>query len=162
MLTIHSIRVWLACALLAAGATPEQIVHLLRWSSAAARRLYAQYGAQLQVTLLNSAQDVPLDTVRAHTLLSAAAARPLTADEQAQATAGEALENARRLLERAAEVTGPLPPASSLPVIDDDDVMRRVDEAEDVLAAAAKQADQALGIMTADEAAVHTDDDDED
>ena len=38
-LSVHSFRVWLACALLAAGATPEQIMLLLRWSSEAARKL---------------------------------------------------------------------------------------------------------------------------
>ena len=30
-LTVHSFRVYLACALLAAGATPEQVMQLLRW-----------------------------------------------------------------------------------------------------------------------------------
>ena len=41
-ITIHSFRVYLACALLAAGATPEQVMLLLRWSSEAARKLYAR------------------------------------------------------------------------------------------------------------------------
>eukprot|EP00965_Chrysotila_dentata_P063843 2115730-Pleurochrysis_carterae.AAC.2 len=41
-LSIHSFRSYLACALLAAGATPEQIMVMLRWSSEAARALYAR------------------------------------------------------------------------------------------------------------------------
>ncbi|KAL3928931.1 MAG: hypothetical protein SGPRY_002180, partial [Prymnesium sp.] len=43
-LSMHSFRVWLACSLLAAGATPEQIMLLLRWSSDSARKLYARLG----------------------------------------------------------------------------------------------------------------------
>ena len=71
MLSIHSFRVWLACALLAANATPEQIMLLLRWSSAEARRLYARMGLHAQTSLLTAACEVSLDTVRSHTLLSA-------------------------------------------------------------------------------------------
>ena len=54
-LSIHSFRVWLACALLAAGATPEQIMLLLRWSSDAARKLYARLGERTQTSLLSAA-----------------------------------------------------------------------------------------------------------
>eukprot|EP00966_Prymnesium_polylepis_P286841 6625522-Prymnesium_polylepis.1 len=53
-ITVHLFRVYLACALLAAGATPEQVMQLLRWSSDAARRLYARIAAD--------------DAVRAHRL----------------------------------------------------------------------------------------------
>mmetsp|Transcript_53736 Transcript_53736/g.94834 ORF Transcript_53736/g.94834 Transcript_53736/m.94834 type:complete len:229 (-) Transcript_53736:45-731(-) len=61
-LSMHSFRVWLACSLLAARATPEQIMLLLRWSSDEARRLYARMGDQQQVNLLDAAAECPLDT----------------------------------------------------------------------------------------------------
>ena len=73
-LSIHSFRVWLACSLLAAGATPEQIMLLLRWSSDAARKLYARVGERVQISFLNTACDVPLDSVRSHTLFASAGA----------------------------------------------------------------------------------------
>ena len=69
-LSVHSFRVWLACALLAAGASAEQIMYLLRWSSDAARRLYARMGERSQMALLGATCDVSLDSVRAHTLLA--------------------------------------------------------------------------------------------
>jgi hypothetical protein len=68
-LSVHSFRVWLAGALLAAGASPEQIMLLLRWSSDAARQLYARLGDQSQVQLIDAAADATVDSIRSHTLM---------------------------------------------------------------------------------------------
>ena len=69
-LSIHSFRVWLVCALLTAGATPELIMLMLRWSSDAARRLYARVGDSAQVTLYEAAADAAIDSIRSHTLFA--------------------------------------------------------------------------------------------
>ena len=142
-LSIHSFRVWLACALLAAGATPEQIMLLLRWSSDAARKLYARLGERTQTSLLSAACDVPLDSVRSHTLFASEGAQagvgsaqlagtvsPApggqgtsgTAPTVAQRAAAEAVEQAMAALTSAHEWRGALPLPGQLPVaIDDDD-----------------------------------------
>lgn len=62
-LSVHSsFRVWLACALLAAGATPDEIMLLLRWSTDAAHELHARLGERVQASLLDAACDCSLDT----------------------------------------------------------------------------------------------------
>ena len=106
-LTVHSFRVWLACALLAAGATPEQIMLLLRWSSDAARKLYARAGLGSQAAMLDTAVDMPIDSVRSHTLFAAATAGG-RAPRQEEAEAARAVEEARRLVEEAHAVRTPL------------------------------------------------------
>ncbi|KAL1529059.1 hypothetical protein AB1Y20_000022 [Prymnesium parvum] len=152
-LSMHSFRVWLACSLLAARATPEQIMLLLRWSSDEARRLYARMGDQQQVNLLDAAAECPLDTVRAHTLYAAASAyagAPPEAASPAQQAAA-AVEQAQTLLQAAQDVTGPLPKACDLPApIDDDDAIRRVHVDIDSLHAAARRADQTLALQPVD------------
>ena len=61
-LSIHSFRVWLACALLANGCTPEQIMQLLRWSSDAARRLYARLQEGVQASQLDAAAEASFES----------------------------------------------------------------------------------------------------
>ena len=159
MLSVHSFRVWLACALLAAKATPEQIMLLLRWSSAEARRLYAREGMQAQATLLAAACNVSLDTVRSHTLLRAAAcdacdanaAAKLAAMQRASKEAAEAVDVAQTLLQRAVDHRGDLPAAADLPCsIDDDEVHARVHASLGELHRAAVRADETLRLGDAD------------
>lgn len=151
-LSVHSFRVWLACALLAAGATPEQIMLLLRWSSDAARQLYARMGDRAQISLLDAAAECPLDTVRAHSLhaASAAAAAPRGVAD-AQQLAAHAVSEAMRLLQAAQLHSGPLPRPSELPAaVDDDDAVRRVHEDLDSLHACAARVDRTLALQVAD------------
>lgn len=159
LLSMHSFRVWLACALLAAGATPEQIMTILRWSSDSARRLYAQMGAGSQTALTEAAADVPLDTVRAHSLLEAAAgsASSREADaamrDDATGRAAHAVRDALELVARAHDFTGVLPSPREAPVVDDDALFVRLDEARPELARAAEQYDAQLdagGVSDAD------------
>ena len=169
-LSIHSFRVWLACALLAAGATPEQIMLMLRWSSEAARKLYARLGERVQVSLLNAAADVSLDSVRSHTLFAsegahaglpvegtagaaqagsgpaaAGAAHSGQAPTCTQKEAAEAVEQALRLVNAAHAWRGVLPNVDALPcAIDDDNEHRRLREALPSLRAEAAAADEAI------------------
>ena len=160
---MHSFRIWLACALLAAGATPEQIMLLLRWSSEAARKLYAMMGQLSQAALLGRACEVKVDAVRAHTLLVAATtgATGLTDEtttsaagsevSAAQREAAAAVAEAKELLQRAAEWHGDLPAASALPCpIDDDEAHARVQDALEELRRSAAKADEALKLGDAD------------
>ena len=89
-LTMHSWRVWLACALLAAGATPEQIMLLLRWSSDEARKLYARISEGAHLAHLDMACDAKVDSIRSHTLLHAATEEGKVAAERTPAAAGSA------------------------------------------------------------------------
>jgi hypothetical protein len=93
---VHSFRVWLACALLAAGATPEQIMLMVRWSSEAARKLYARLAMTTQCSLHTGALHASFDSIRAHTLLDAASATGASSDVNA---AAEALRIAVGLLD---------------------------------------------------------------
>ena len=164
-LSVHSFRVWLACALLAAGATPEQIMLLLRWSSEAARQLYARLSERVQGSLLNAACDVQIDSIRSHTMLlataavataasspPAAASAPTTADaatgeegpDKGAQSQGEAVALSALLLEAAHEYGGALPPATDLPPLDDDDEHARLHEAADELRTRGEAADRAM------------------
>ena len=106
-LSIHSFRVWLACALLEAGATPEQIMLMLRWSSGAARRLYARVGDGAQVTLHEAAAEASIDSIRSHTLFALERVRGNGAGESAggdadTAQAAEAINAAQAAAARSA------------------------------------------------------------
>ena len=96
-LTVHSWRVWLACSLLAAGATPEQIMLLLRWSSDEARKLYARMSTASQVSQLNAACEARFDSIRSHTLLreSVLRAEQSAAEEAADEASGLAIAERR-------------------------------------------------------------------
>ena len=87
-----------------------------------------------------------IDTVRSHTLLTAGgASAPATSATVAQREAGQAVEEALRLVREAQEWRGTLPRPTDLPcAIDDDDAVRRVRGSVAELRAGARQADDAL------------------
>ena len=123
-LSVHSFRVWLACALLAAGATPEQIMLMVRWSSEAARKLYARLAMTTQCSLHTGALHASFDSIRAHTLLDAASATGASSDVDA---AAEALRVAVGLLGTVTDASGArVASAAELRrtcAIDEDDVL---------------------------------------
>jgi hypothetical protein len=144
-LSVHSFRVWLACALLAAGATPEQIMLMVRWSSEAARKLYARLAMTTQCSLQAGAVNANFDSIRAHTLLDASAPTGASADVQA---AAEALREATGLLDAITVETGARV-ASSADLrrtcsIDDDAVFSMLEESSGTLEGLAASADAAL------------------
>ena len=153
-LTVHSWRVWLACALLAQGATPEQIMQLLRWSSDEARKLYARMAEGTQASMLEAAVEAPIDSIRSHTLYAEAAAQdaaraearaagPSQAGERV-AQGGAALDEDASAVERAQDGSGELPDPGRLPDLDDDELHARLHAARDGLRAAASTSDAAL------------------
>jgi len=76
-LSMHSWRIYLACALLAAGASTSQILSMLRWRSDEALRLYARLNDSDYATWLDAAADATIDSIRTSnvvTLAEAAAA----------------------------------------------------------------------------------------
>ena len=92
---------------------------LLRWSSDAARKLYARAGLGSQAAMLDTAVDMPIDSVRSHTLFAAATAGG-RAPRQEEAEAARAVEEARRLVEEAHAVRTPLCSRAELGVEIDD------------------------------------------
>ena len=77
-LSMHSWRIYLACALLAAGASTSQILSMLRWRSDEALRLYARLNDSDYATWLDAAADATIDSIRTSnvvTLAEAAAAQ---------------------------------------------------------------------------------------
>ena len=77
-LSMHSWRVYLACALLAKGASSQQILSMLRWRSDEALRLYARLNDTTYATWLDQAADATIDSIRTSNvrpLAEAAAAR---------------------------------------------------------------------------------------
>ena len=76
--SMHSWRVYLACALLASGATGPQIQNMLRWRSDESLRIYARMNEAEQACWLDGAADAVVDSLRAHNVAapSGAAARP--------------------------------------------------------------------------------------
>ena len=144
-LSIHSFRVWLACALLAAGATPEQIMLMVRWSSEAARKLYARLAMTTQCSLHTSALHASFDSIRAHTLLDASSATSTGSQVDA---AAEALRVAVGLLDTITDASGArVASAADLRrtcSIDEDDVFSMLEASNDALEGLAARADAAL------------------
>ena len=144
-LSIHSFRVWLACALLAAGATPEQIMLMVRWSSEAARKLYARLAMTTQCSLQTSALHASFDSIRAHTLLDASSATGVSSDVVA---AAEALRVAVGLLNTVTDASGArVATAAELRrtcAIDEDDVFSMLEASSDTLEGLAARADADL------------------
>jgi hypothetical protein len=67
-ITLHSFRVYLACALLELGRTRDEIMALLRWRSDEALRVYARLNAERYAGLLHGVGDATIDQTRAHNL----------------------------------------------------------------------------------------------
>ena len=151
-LSVHSFRVWLACALLAAGATPEQIMLMVRWSSEAARKLYARLAVTTQCSLQAGALDASFDSIRAHTLLDASTAASISADELA---AAEALREATELIGKVTVGANTRVASTSdlrrTCAIDDDGVFSMLEEASGALEGLAAKADAALSEADAQE-----------
>jgi hypothetical protein len=63
-LSMHSWRIYLACALLAQGASSEQILSMLRWRSDEALRIYARLNDTTYATWLDAAADATIDSIR--------------------------------------------------------------------------------------------------
>ena len=61
---MHSWRIYLACALLASGASQPQILSMLRWRSDEALRLYARLNDSTYATWLDEAADATIDSIR--------------------------------------------------------------------------------------------------
>ena len=76
---------------------------MVRWSSEAARKLYARLAMTTQCSLQAGAVDANFDSIRAHTLLDASAPTGASADMQA---AAEALREATGLLDAVTVETG--------------------------------------------------------
>ena len=68
--TWHSFRIYLACALLAAGAEAQVIQCILRWKTDAALRLYARINAEVYQGWLTQAGGVEVTSVRTTSLPS--------------------------------------------------------------------------------------------
>jgi hypothetical protein len=144
-LSVHSFRVWLACAPPAAGATPEQIMLMVRWSSEAARKLYARLAMTTQCSLQAGAVDASFDSIRAHTLLDASAAAAVSDEAR---TAAEALQTSTALIDAITIGSGAYVAATKdlrrTCAIDDDDVFGMLEEASLSLEGLAVSADAAF------------------
>ena len=79
-LSMHSWRIYLACALLAKGASAAQILSMLRWRSDESLRLYARLNDATYATWLDSAGDATIDSIRTSNVRTLAEAA--IADEQ--------------------------------------------------------------------------------
>ena len=66
--TIHSFRIYLACALLAAGASKEMIKKMLRWASDEALNIYARDNADVIASWLDAARQAEVTSVRSSSL----------------------------------------------------------------------------------------------
>lgn len=92
--SLHSFRVYLACALLALGRSHDEIKALLRWKSDEALRIYARLNAKTYADLLVGVGSAEIESQRSHNL-----PQSLTVD----ARAGQ-LREARQALETAARL----------------------------------------------------------
>ena len=86
----HSARIYLACALLASGASSAQIQALCRWQTEDSLRVYARLNAARYHTLLASAASADVASV------STASLPPLSADLAIRELLGVSLRDAER------------------------------------------------------------------
>ena len=68
--TIHSFRIYLACALMAAGASAEVIKKLLRWASDEALHIYARMNADAIAEWIEASRAAGISSVRTSSLPS--------------------------------------------------------------------------------------------
>ena len=66
--SLHSFRIYLACALLAAKVDKETIKQMLRWRSDEAMALYARVNIERDAGLRRAAQRMQIDSIRTSTL----------------------------------------------------------------------------------------------
>ena len=66
--SFHSFRIFLACALLARGASDSLIQAMLRWQSPQSLRLYARIGAQQYGSVIVDAMTADIASVQASSL----------------------------------------------------------------------------------------------
>ena len=140
--SIHSFRVWLACALRALGASVEQIMALLGWSSEAAKELYARINVEEAGAVLERVVDASFTSVLSHTLLSSSPPTALTQEQTRQHDAGLRLLRDEQLLSGAMDCAA----AAADPgcAIDDDDTLFRVRSALPRLRDIARASDEHL------------------
>ena len=126
---------------------------LLRWSSEAARELYARMSEQTAVALLDSGAEAAFNTIRSHTLVATGAAA-----HTAMGSAAEQVEG-RQLDERAGWVDkvtadGAVPVARAEALlsqmsIDEDGILEGVHENMDALQNSAARMDVEAGVSGA-------------
>ena len=71
---MHSFRIYLACALLAAGAPESRILNMLRWRSGESLRLYARINDFEYLTWVDAAGNARVDSIRSSNVGRLAAA----------------------------------------------------------------------------------------
>ena len=129
--SMHSWRIYLACALLASGAPHSQILSMLRWRSDEALRLYARLNDTTYATWLDASGTAEIESIRASNIATVAESQ--RAQEQ------------RDWLRRSAIASDSDPrfDATALPRHSHDDEVADMQAAGNGLAAAAAAADAA-------------------
>ena len=135
--SVHSFRVYLACALRAAGASRELIMEMLRWSSDDALKLYARINSVDDADWRDRAAAAAVDSVRSGTLVGMTAA-------------GDGVLQRAELVERAAQADVAHVDERQVPAVDIDVPVTRMRGAEAVLGEAAAGADRAVELETAE------------
>jgi len=106
--SVHSFRIYLACALLAVGASPETIKLMLRWASDEALHIYARMNIAVGTGLRRAATSATVHSVRATNLPNMLPGAPPTrvgadgAAEWAEEPAAAELQRRAALRARAA------------------------------------------------------------
>ena len=127
--SVHSYRIYLACALRAAGAGKELIMEMLRWSSEDALKLYARINSEEDAALRDAAAVAVIDSVRSGTLLR-------------EAVAGDSASRRADLLDSTTRCDVEAVDVGSLPALDIDKQVQLLNERGDALDAAARRQDE--------------------
>ena len=127
--SVHSYRIYLACALRAAGAGKELIMEMLRWSSEDALKLYARINSVEDAALRDAAAVATIDSVRSGTLLR-------------EALPGDTALRRADLLDATAKVDLATVDMDSVPTVDIDRPVQQLSERIDALDSAARRQDE--------------------
>ena len=133
--SVHSFRIYLACALRAAGASRELIMEMLRWSSDDALKLYARINSVDDADWRDRAAVAAVDSVRSGTL---------TAMRPAMGSAEERAD----VLERAGQADVAAVDPADVPRVDIDAAVGQLQTAQPRLEAAALQTDEEVRLAT--------------
>ena len=132
---------------------------MVRWSSEAARKLYARLAESTQCSLQSAAADASFDSIRAHTLVEAATS---SVTDTAIAESAAALQAAANLVDAVTVRNAGVASSADLKrvcAIDDDDTFAAVMAASDALEGLAAKADSAFIDSTAHEPESDSEDD---
>ena len=139
--SIHSFRIYLACALLSAGASHGTICAMLRWRSDDALKIYARINDDKYADELEKASRATVSSVRTTTTISSALLQEMAACAGGAVASREAGFQGYWQAVAASITEAAMPPPVNIPVVDADASVQQMQAALSSMTVTAGQQD---------------------